>query len=228
MSESKSLTSRILHSMTLKEKIRMIVTILLCLVIISMMIVIRAKNNTIQTLQQEIFELTDTKPDDLSPSATTQIDVSLIVGELKSAAELSTAEISYTGVLHYEDGAFLAKKSFFMIYHADVRAGIDFKKFKPENVVITDTTVTVSLPKIEILETNIIEDKIVLIDEKKSIFNPESKEDLQMALKDAKSDLDLNLDAKALMKKATEEAKKFIEKFIRPYIGDRTLEIKFQ
>ena len=78
------------------------------------------------------------------------------------------------------------------------------------------------------IETNIIEDKLVLIDEKKSIFNPESKEDLQKALIDAKADLELNLDAKALMTKATEEVKAFITMFLHPYIGDRTLDIKFQ
>ena len=64
--------------------------------------------------------------------------------------------------------------------------------------------------------------------EKKSIFNPESKDDLQKALVDAKADLDMNLDEKELLTKATQEAKIFIEKFLRPYIGDRELDIKFQ
>ena len=146
----------------------------------------------------------------------------------KSAAELSTAEISYTGVLHFEDGKFLAKKAFFMIYHADVRAGVDFEKFDAEKVVITDKTVTITLPKVEIFETNIHEDKLQLIDEKSSIFNPESKEDLQNALIQAKADLNMKLDAKALLAKATEEAKAFIEVFLRPYIGERELKIKFE
>ena len=95
-------------------------------------------------------------------------------------------------------------------------------------MTVTDTTITVTLPHVEIFEINIKEDELVTIDEKKSIFNPESKDDLQKALVDAKADLDMNLDEKELLTKATREAKIFIEKFLRPYIGDRELDIKFQ
>ena len=95
-------------------------------------------------------------------------------------------------------------------------------------MVITDKTVTITLPKVEIFETNIHEDKLQLIDEKSSIFNPESKEDLQNALIQAKADLNMKLDSKALLAKATEEAKAFIEVFLRPYICERELKIKFE
>lgn len=223
MSQNSSLASRILQSMTPKEKIKMVFTILLCITIIVMTGIIRAQHAQIQTLK-----LLSDPPVVVEPDTKPVIDPILIIGELQSAAELSTAEISYTGVLHIKDGSFLAKKAFFMIYHADVRAGVDFKKFKQENIVITDTSVTITLPKVEIFESNIKEDQLTLIDEKKSIFNPPAKEDLQQALIEAKADLDMNLDAKALMSKATKEVENFIEKFIRPYIGDRTLEIKYQ
>ena len=192
----------LLLRMPLKEKIKAAVVILLCISIIVMAAVIKNQSTEIKYLNALLNptnapEFSDDLPD---------IEVALIVGELKSAAELSTAEISYTGVLHFEDGKFLAKKAFFMIYHADVRAGVDFKKFNEEKLVITDTTVTVTLPKVEIFESNIHEDKLQLIDEKSSIFNPESKDDLQKALIEAKADLDRNLDAKALLSKATTEA----------------------
>lgn len=209
--------------MSLKEKIKAAIVILLCICIIVMTAVI--KNQSIKIdylnalLNPEQIESTADLPD---------IEVSLIVGELKSAAELSTAEMSYTGVLHYEDGKFLAKKAFYLIYQADVRAGVDFAKFDPENIVISDTAVTITLPKAEIFEINVIEDALVTIDEKKSIFNPESKEDLQKALIDAKTDLNMNLDEREILSKATNEAEAFIKAFLRPYIGDRTLEIKYQ
>jgi hypothetical protein len=106
--------------------------------------------------------------------------------------------------------------------------GMKRTDFVRENVTVTDTTITVTLPHVEIFEINIKEDELVTIDEKKSIFNPESKDDLQKALVDAKADLDMNLDEKELLTKATQEAKIFIEKFLRPYIGDRELDIKFQ
>ncbi len=207
----------------LKEKIKAAAVILLCICIIIMAAVIKNQSTEIKYLNALLYPIEPLPNDDLP-----DIEVSLIVGELKSAAELSTAEMSYTGVLHYEDGKFLAKKAFYLIYQADVRAGIDFEKFNQDKVIVSDTTVTITLPKVEIFETNIKEDALVTIDEKKSLFNPESKEDLQKALLDAKADLDLNLDAKTLMAKATEEAKQFIEKFIRPYIGDRELIIKFE
>ena len=221
MSDEKKLPIPLLK-MSLKEKIKAIIVILLCICIIVMAAIIKNQNTEIKYLS-ELLNPTNPNPDNDLPD----IEVSLIVGELKSAAELSTAEMSYTGVLHYEDGKFLAKKAFYLIYQADVRAGIDFEKFNPENVTVSETTVTISLPKAEIFETNIKEDSLVTIDEKKSIFNPESKDDLQKALVDAKTDLEQNLDEKELLAKATQEAKIFIEKFIRPYIGDRELDIKF-
>lgn len=212
-----------LTKIPLKEKIKAAVVILLCICIIVMAAVIKNQSIKIDYLNA-LLNPAETEHDNDLPD----IEVSLIVGELKSAAELTTAEISYTGVLHHEDGKFLAKKAFFMIYRADVRAGIDFDKFNEEKIAITDTTVSITLPKVEIFETNIHEDKLQMIDEKKSIFNPETKEDVQKALIEAKADLDMNLDTKALLTKATEEAKAFIEIFLRPYIGERKLDIKFQ
>ena len=212
-----------LTKIPLKEKIKAAVVILLCICIIVMAAVIKNQSIKIDYLNA-LLNPAETEHDNDLPD----IEVSLIVGELKSAAELSTAEMSYTGVLHYEDGKFLAKKAFYLIYQADVRAGIDFEKFNSENVTVTDTTITVTLPHVEIFDINIKEDELVTIDEKKSIFNPESKDDLQKALVDAKADLDMNLDEKELLTKATQEAKIFIEKFLRPYIGDRELDIKFQ
>ena len=205
------------------RKIKAAAVILLCICIIIMAAVIKNQSIKIDYLEAMLNPPEQTEDKDLP-----DIEVSLIVGELKGAAELTTAEISYTGVLHYEDGNYLAKKAFFMIYHADVRAGIDFDKFNEEKIAITDTTVSITLPKVEIFEINIHEDKLQMIDEKKSIFNPETKEDVQKALIEAKADLDMNLDTKALLTKATEEAKAFIEIFLRPYIGERKLDIKFQ
>lgn len=209
--------------MSLKEKIKAVLVILLCVCIIVMAAIIKNQITEIKYLNALLNPPEQTMEDNLP-----DIEVALIVGELKGAAELTTAEISYTGVLHYEDGKFLAKKAFFMIYHADVRAGVDFEKFNEEKIIVTDTTVTVTLPKVEIFESNIHEDKLQVVDEKRSIFNPESKEDLQKALVDAKADLELNLDAKSLLSKATEEVKVFIEIFLRPYIGERELNIKFE
>ena len=230
MSNTTPLLPRVMKCMTFREKIKMIVTILLCLIIIIMAILIRAKDNTIQTLQQKIIDMSHPPVTVVEESPKPDITADLIIGELKSAAELSTAELSYTGVTYYMDGKvpFLTKKAFYMIYHADVRAGIDFDKFDPNGVTVTEQTIIITLPKIEIFEINIKEDEIVFIDEKKAMFNPESKEDVTEAIQEAKIDLNLNLDAKALMFKATKEAEVFIELFLRPYLDERTLEIKYQ
>ena len=213
----------LLAHMPLREKIKAAIVIVLCISIIVMAVVIKNQSIRIKYLDALLNPPNPEPVPDIP-----DIEVSLIVGELKGAAELTTAEISYTGILHYEDGKFLAKKAFYLIYQASVRAGVDFEKFQAENVTYTDTAVTVTLPMAEILEVNIMEDRLVIVDEKKSVFNPESKEDLQLALAEARADLDMNLDEREILAKARKEVKTFIGKFIRPYIGDRTLEIKFQ
>ncbi len=225
-----------IFAMSLKEKIKMIVTILLCLTIIILVVIVRMQslineNNELKIADQDeeleelLSELENHRKNDTKP----EISVEIISMGLQSAADLTTAEITYTGLVHYSDGSipFLTEKAFFMYYQADVRAGIDFEKYKDE-VIITEDTVTITVPKIEIFEPDIHENSIKFIDEKKAIFNPSSKEDALNAIQAARADLDMNLDAKALMSKATEEAKKIITLFLQPYIGDRTLEIKYQ
>lgn len=216
-------------AMPLKAKIKAAITILMCLTIVVLTAVVNIQSHTIHQQKDELIRLT--QPDLPSPPTdpVSEIDTKLIVGELKSAAELSTAELSYTGIVHYVDGSvpLLTKKAFYIIYCAEIKAGLDFEKIGDESIVVTDETVTVILPKIEIFEPDILEDSIIFVDEKKAMFNPDSKEDALAAIQEAKKDLNLNLDARSLMKKAAIEAETFIEVFLRPLIANRTLDIKF-
>ncbi|MBO5648574.1 MAG: hypothetical protein J6S76_01510 [Clostridia bacterium] len=49
-----------------------------------------------------------------------------------------------------------------------------------------------------------------------------------LALQEARRHLDENLDSKALEEKAAAEVESFIEAFLRPYLGERILEIRYE
>ena len=60
------------------------------------------------------------------------------------------------------------------------------------------------------------------------MHNPSTKDDALLALQEARRHLDENLDSKALEEKAAAEVESFIEAFLRPYLGERILEIRYE
>ena len=58
-----------------------------------------------------------------------ELTSAFVSGKLEAVSELTTARLTYTGLIKYSEGKipFLTKNSFSMIYTARVRAGIDIQ-----------------------------------------------------------------------------------------------------
>lgn len=156
-----------------------------------------------------------------------EITNSFISNKLEAASELTSAKLTYNGLVRYSEGTipFITKKEFSMIYRAEVKAGIDLSKVKSE---ITDIQVRITVPPMEILDISIDEGSIQFYDEKFALFNWEKKEDLLETIQGAKADVEANGDIDGLKKTAKNQIQILLEGLFEDCIGERELVIEFQ
>ncbi|MBP3892194.1 MAG: DUF4230 domain-containing protein [Solobacterium sp.] len=155
----------------------------------------------------------------------TSITSSLIESRLSDCSDLTTTNLMYVDLVKYEDGTipWMTKKSFSMIYQANIRAGIDLSK---AIVKVTPKTVRIEMPETEIQSIEIDTDSLRFYDEHFALFNWNNKEDISNAIQMAREDAQKHIDFEQLKAQARKQAEAVISKLIKPTIGSgRTLEI---
>jgi hypothetical protein len=154
-----------------------------------------------------------------------KITAEYITGKMEVASELNTAELTYTGIVRYEDGSipWITQKGFTMKYTATVKAGIDFSKIK---VDVNSKNVIVTLPETEIQSVNVDSNSIDFYDQSYAIFNWSDKQDVATALQAAESDVISNANLDELKAKSEEQTEKLIRGLLQDTIGDRELIIE--
>lgn len=162
----------------------------------------------------------------LSPKEPT-ITTELIASKLEAVSELTTAQLTYNGLLHYEEGTipFLTRNAFFMIYCAEVEAGIDLSQVK---ITVSDTEVNLVIPNAEILDIYIDPATIEFYNEGFALFNWSGKEDAIDALAEAEEDVRQKAGVEQLLETANAQTQLLLENLLKDAIGDRTLVIRFQ
>lgn len=156
-----------------------------------------------------------------------EITNTFISEKLEAVSELTTAKLTYTGLVTYTDGTvpFLTKKEFNMLYRADVRAGIDLSQAE---IDVTDVNVKLTLPKAEIQNISVDTDSIQFYDESFALFNGEKREDTVEALKVAEGDVRENGNMEELIAQAQEQTEILLTGFLDELIGDKTLVISYR
>ncbi len=147
--------------------------------------------------------------------------------KLESMSELTTAKMTYNGIVEYTDGniPFVNKKAFLMIYRAEVEAGLDLAQAKTE---VTDKSVEITLPAITVQQIDIDNESIKFYDEKSSLFNWINKEDAIAAIEAAKSDVEEKGDMDGLIQRSQEQTEILLYGLFEGSIGERELIIKFK
>lgn len=144
----------------------------------------------------------------------------MIRESLSDIGELATEEYSFTQVETYDSQKErkgikipFTKTSFVYSYDGTIKAGIDFGKVQVTKDGV-EKLVVITLPKAEILSTEIDYDSFQVYDEKTSIFNPVSVTDVN----DSNADLVDRAVEKALdkgvLKKAEDNAKTVVKEFV--------------
>jgi len=165
--------------------------------------------------------LNSRKPDE--PDLTSD----MIESRIEQVSKLTTAEMTYTGLIRYTDGEipFLTRKHFNMLYDAKINVGIDASEIEYE---ITDEAVTIRLPEAKILdEVNVLPSSLRFFDEQNALFNQKESEDTQQALQKAQEDARLHADVEGVIEKANANARQLAEAlFPKELLGERALIIE--
>lgn len=155
------------------------------------------------------------------------IDNTFISNKLEEMGELTSAQLIYNGIISYSDGKipFINKKSFLMTYRAEVEAGIQIEDV---GIKITDNTVQITLPQVEILDIYVVSDSIQFFDESFSLFNHEDKKDVIQAISIAEADVCEKAEVEELKVKAKAHTELLMQKLFESSIGNRELVITYK
>lgn len=153
-----------------------------------------------------------------------EITAAYISERIKSVSELTTAELSYNGLIIYSEGdiPLITKKGFSMRYTADIRAGIDLSNIKAD---VTDGKVVIDVPEAQVQSVDVDSDSIEFYDERYALFNWTQKEDVVDAISIAQEDASSHANITGLVKKASEQTEIIIKSILAGHIGDRQLVI---
>lgn len=150
-----------------------------------------------------------------------------ISSKIETVSHLTTAELTYNGLIHYEEGdiPILTKKSFSMVYCAQVKAGVDLSKVES---YVTDTEVVLIVPEVEIQEIDIDETSIQFYDEQVALFNWEEKEDTLDAMAAAKADVEEKVNLTELKLKARTQTESLLKGLFEGAVGEREVRVQFK
>lgn len=144
----------------------------------------------------------------------------LLGQQLRTVQELVTVEYHYTNMGKFENQADFygwkvpfTSKSFIVSYDGIIKAGVDLSEVEPE-VDDLDHTITITLPKSEIMSHEIPEDSIEVFDETHNIFNQITIEDYTDFTKDQKEAVMQKAIDNGLLTSADEKARESVESFL--------------
>ena len=161
-----------------------------------------------------------------APKNETQITSSFISDKLEMVSELTTAKLTYNGLVYYSDGSIplLTQKSFTMTYRAEVRADVDLSQ---ADIKITDKEVQLTLPAVRILDTVVDPDSIQFYDEKAALLNWSKKTDVLDGMTAAQKDVEEKADFDSLKAEANTQTRQLLTGLFAGAIGERELVVKF-
>lgn len=146
--------------------------------------------------------------------------------------EISTVEYNYSNVVAYKDNKKVSginvpftNKSFLIKYNGYIKAGVDLDNV--ETQVKDMKTVKVILDKPIILENVIVEEDVYIYDEKDSVFNKLSFDDLYEVLVEEKENMEQEVIEKGLLNDAEKNTKEIFNSLFEG-MGFENIEVIFK
>ena len=155
-----------------------------------------------------------------------EVTVEYLEKALVNISELSTAELSYTGICTVEEGEIplINKKGFSMLYKGTIKAGIDTSGI---GIDITDKEVIIKLPKAQLWDPVVDPSSIQFYDEKKALFNWTDLSDSVDGMILAQEDIKQQAESDGILEKADKQAEYIVrgllEDIVKEADGERTL-----
>lgn len=143
------------------------------------------------------------------------IDVSLLEEKISKIVEISTVKYDYTNVVIFKDRKKLSglnlpftSKSFMLKYGGYLKGGIDLKGLKIE--ILDEDSIRLTLRKPKVFDNVIVEEDIVVYDEKGSIFNRLTFNDLYEVLVEEKAKVEEEVIKKGFLEEAEEASREML------------------
>ncbi|MGH4119236.1 DUF4230 domain-containing protein [Clostridium sp.] len=143
------------------------------------------------------------------------ISSTLITERLSKISELSTIKYNYSNILALKNTKKFknfpipfTEKSFFIKYSGYIKAGVDLKDL---TVVVNEKDVTITLKKSKILDHVINNEDFFVYDEKSSMFNKLSMQDIINEVSNEKIVIETNLLKKGFLDEANNNAKLLLQ-----------------
>ena len=125
------------------------------------------------------------------------ISSTVISERLSKISELSTAKYNYTNVLSLKDSKKFkdfsipfTEKSFLLKYSGYIKAGVDLNDLE---VIVNEKTVSLTLNKAKIIDHTINNEDLFIYDEKSSMFNKLSMQDMIYEISNEKGKIESDL-----------------------------------
>lgn len=150
----------------------------------------------------------------------------LIVSRLRECSDLTTCILEYQDLVKFEQGSIplITKKSFSMIYKANIRAGVDLSK---ASVEVTRNIVTITIPETEVQSIEVDTNSLRFYDERLALFNWNHKEDIASAIDAARTSAETHANFDQLKSQARKQAEIVIRQLVGPAVdGSRELVIR--
>lgn len=143
------------------------------------------------------------------------ITSTVIAERLSKISELSTVKYNYSNVLALKDSKKFkdfpipfTEKSFLIKYSGYIKAGVDLKNI---DIAIKEKNVTITLKKAKIFDHVINNEDIFVYDEKSSMFNKLSMQDMINEISNEKSKVEADLLKTGFLDEANANAKLLLE-----------------
>lgn len=146
-----------------------------------------------------------------------RVTSSMLESRLAECSDLTTCRLEYVDLVKYSSGniPLFTKRSFSMIYSADIRAGVDLSQAK---VNISKQYIEIVLPPTQVQNIEVNTDSLRFYDERFALFSWSNKEDISQAIKIAREDALKHANIDKLKAQARKQAESVIYKLIAPTI----------
>ncbi len=139
----------------------------------------------------------------------------VIAERLSKISELSTVKYNYSNILAVKDikkfkdfPIPFTEKSFLIKYSGYIKAGVNLKDL---HVLVNEKTVTITLKKSKIFDHAINNEDLFIYDEKSSLFNVLSMQDMIQEISSEKSKIETNLIKTGFLDEANANAKLLLQ-----------------
>ena len=160
------------------------------------------------------------------------LDSTVIIERIDKICELSVVKYYYSNVVAYKDNKKLkdfdlpfTQKAFLIKYDGYIKAGIDASSI--DVVYNEDKSIKLVIEKSRILDHIIDEKSVVVYDEKSSIFNGLSINDVFSQIISEKTNIENKLTEKGFLNEADSNLKIFLEEMLKD-LGYDKIEILFE